>query len=65
MVYRSTDLGSTRQAAEEAITVMTRSEILRQRQAMRQRIRATVYARRMALAQPNTDSEQLDEAAAR
>jgi hypothetical protein len=38
--------------SKEAITEMTRTELLRQQKAMRQRIRAVVTERRIALAQP-------------
>ncbi|GHJ50212.1 hypothetical protein Cs7R123_75540 [Catellatospora sp. TT07R-123] len=43
---------------------MTRSEMLRQRQAMRQRIRATVHARRIAQVTGQFETDQAEETAA-
>ncbi|GAB4046861.1 MULTISPECIES: hypothetical protein [Catellatospora] len=46
------------------MNVMTRSEVLRQRQAMRQRIRATVHARRIAMVVDAKEFEPVEEPAA-
>ncbi|WP_155374392.1 hypothetical protein [Catellatospora vulcania] len=43
------------------MNVMTRSEVLRQRQAMRQRIRATVHARRIAMVVDAKEFEPVEE----
>ncbi|MEV4412094.1 hypothetical protein [Catellatospora sp. NPDC049609] len=45
------------------MNVMTRTEVLRQRQAMRQRIRATVHARRVALVTGPPETEPVEESA--
>lgn len=46
------------------MNVMTRSEVLRQKQAMRQRIRATVHARRIEMVANPPESDPVEETTA-
>jgi hypothetical protein len=45
------------------MNMMTRTVVLRQRQAMRQRIRATVHARRIAMVANPPETEPVEEPA--